>query len=320
MNRRDTVLALLAFGAAPFAIRAQPASKVHRIAVLSIGTDPANPVRWKPFFETLGKLGYEEGRNLHVARFFGDGKAERLPGQVAELNAANVDLVVTTGDREIIALRHASVSVPVIFTFVSDPVARGFVASLARPRGNITGFGLSQKLVELLREVVPKATRFVVVATSSNTRPQVMLDYDAAARALGMSVTAGTVTDRNSYEGVLAQARQNGAAGIIVPMDGETFRFRSDLVEIALKHRLPGIYGDESYVEVGGLMSYSASFGDRLRRAAGYVDRILRGAKPADLPIEQPAVFDLVVNQRTARILGITVPTSVLIRATRIIE
>lgn len=327
MNRRNTTLALLAIGAAPFAARAQAqaGSKVHRIAVLSIGTDPTDPVRWKPLFETLVKLGYEEGRNLHVARFFGDGKAERLPGQVAELNAAKVDLVVTTGDREIIALRQASVSVPIIFTFVADPVARGFVASLARPGGNITGFsslvpGLSQKYVELLREVVPLPKRFVVVATSSNTQPQVMLDYDAAARALGMSVTAATVTDRNSYEGVLAKAKQNGAAGIIAPMDGETFRFRSDLVEIALKHRLPGIYGDESYVEVGGLMSYSASFGDRLRRAAGYVDRILRGAKPGDLPVEQPAVFDLVVNQRTARILGVTVPTSMLIRATRVIE
>ena len=325
MNRRRTVFALLAIGVVPLAARAQSAAKVYRIAVLSIGTDPANPFRWQPFFETLGKLGYEEGRNLRVARFFGDGKAERLPGQVAELAAAKVDVVVTTGDREIIALRQAGVSVPIIMTFVADPVERGFVASLARPGGNITGFsslvpGLSQKYVELLREVVPAAKRFVVVATPSNTRPQVMLDYDAAARALGMSVTAANVSDRDSYADVLARAKQRGAAGIIAPMDGETFRFRKDLVELALKHRLPGIYGDEGYVEAGGLMSYSSSFADRQRRAAGYVDRILRGAKPGDLPVEQPAVFDLVVNLRTAKALGLTIPQSVLLRATRVIE
>jgi putative tryptophan/tyrosine transport system substrate-binding protein len=325
MNRRRTVFALLAIGAVPLAALAQAALKIHRIAVLSIGTDPANPVRWQPLFETLGRLGYEEGRNLRVARFFGDGKAERLPGQVAELIAAKVDVVVTTGDREVIALRQAGIAVPIIFTFVADPIERGFVASLARPGGNITGFsslvpGLGQKYVELLREVVPSAKRFVVVATSSNTRPQAMLDYDAAARAFAMSVTAANVTDRDSYGGVLARAKQSGAAAIIAPMDGETFRFRNDLVELALKHRLPGIYGDEAYVEAGGLMSYSSSFADRLRRAAGHVDRILRGAKPDDLPVEQPVVFDLVVNLRTARTLGLTIPQSVLIRATRVIE
>lgn len=325
MNRRQTVLALLAIGALPLAARAQPASKVHRIAVLSIGTDPANPVRWQPLFEALGKLGYEEGRNLRVVRYFGDGKAERLPGQVAELAAAKVDVVVTTGDREIIALRQAAISVPIIMTFVADPVGRGLVASLARPEGNITGFsslvpGLSQKYVELLREIVPAAKRFAVVATVSNTRPEVMRDYDAAARALGMSVTAANVTNRDSYAVLLAQEKRSGAAGIIVPMDGETFRFRKDLVELALKHGLPGIYGDEGYVEAGGLISYSSSFADRLRRAAGYVDRILRGANPRDLPVEQPAVFDLVVNLRTARALGLTIPRTVLLRATRVIE
>jgi putative ABC transport system substrate-binding protein len=180
--------------------------------------------------------------------------------------------------------------------------------------------GLSQKYVELLREVVPKAKRFVVVASPSNTRPQVMLDYDAAARAFVMSVTAANVSEPGSYADVLARAKQDGAAGIIVPMDGETFRFRKELVELALKHRLPGIYGDEGYVDAGGLMSFSSSFADRLSRAAGYVDRILRGAKPGDLPVEEPLIFDFVVNLRTAEALGLTIPQSVLFRATRVIQ
>lgn len=324
-QRRQFLVASGALLLAPFAARAQPSSKVHRIAVLSIGTDPANPFRWRPFFEAMGKLGYEEERNLRVARFFGDGRFDRLPKQVAELASTKVDVVVTTGDREIIALRKAGVSAPIIMTFVADPVERGFVASLAHPGGNITGFsslvpGLSQKYVELLREVVPEAKRFVVVAHPSNTRPQVMLDYDAAARAFGMSVKAANVYDRDSYEVVLARAKQSGAAGIIAPMDGETFRFRKELADLALKYRLPGIFGDEGYVEAGGLMSYSSSFADRLRRAAGYVDRIFRGAKPGDLPVEQPAVFDFVVNMRTAKALGITIPQSVLVRANRVIE
>lgn len=325
MNRRGIVFALLALGAAPLAAQVQPASGVHRIAILSIGTDPANPFRWRPFFEALEKLGYQEGRNLQVARFFGDGRFERLSGHVAELGAAKVDVIVTTGDREIIALRKAGISVPIILTFVADPVERGFVSSLARPGGNITGFsslvpGLSQKYVELLREIVPAAKRFAVVASASNTRPSVMLDYDAAARAFGMSVTAVNVSDPGAYADALARAKQGGASGIIAPMDGETFRFRKELVELALKHRLPGIYGDEGYVEAGGLISYSSSFADRLRRAAGYVDRIIRGAKPGDLPVQQPVVFDLVVNLRTAKSLGLTFPQSVLVRATRVIE
>jgi len=325
MNKRQTVFALLAIGALPLAARAQPASKVYRIAVLSIGTDPANPARWQPLFEAMAKLGYQEGRNLHVARFFGDGKIERLPGHSAEIAAAKVDIVVTTGDREVIALRQAGIAAPIIFTFVADPVERGFVASLARPGGNITGFsslvpGLSQKYVELLREITPKAKHFAVVATVSNTRPEAMRDYATAARALGMSVTAANVTDRDSYAVLLAQEKRRGAAGIIAPMDGETFRFRKDLVELALKHGLPGIYGDEGYVEAGGLISYGSSFADRLRRAAAYVDKILRGANARDLPVEQPAVFDLVVNLRTAKAFGLTIPQTVLLRATRVIE
>ena len=168
MNRRRAAVAMLAVGGLPFAVWAQPAAGIQRIAVLSIGTDPANPARWRPFFEALGKLGYEEGRNLRIDRFFLDGIIERLPGDAEGISAAKVDVVVTTGDREVIALRKAGVTGPIVFTFVSDPVERGFVASLARPGGNITGFsslmvGLSRKHVELLREILPLAKRFATV-------------------------------------------------------------------------------------------------------------------------------------------------------------
>lgn len=258
--------------------------KVMRVGLLSIGTDPAHPARWQPFIDAMREQNFVEGRNLVLLRAFGDGDATRLPMLAAGLVNAKADLVVTTGDREVIAMRSAGPAVPIIFTFVEDPVARGFVASLARPGGNITGFtslvpGMGQKYAELLKESVPAARRFALIASAANTRPEMRRDYDEAARVLGISMTAENVTDDKSYDGALRRAKKNGAGGIIAPMDGETFRHRQALVQLALRHRLPGIYGDASYVEAGGLMSYSSSFADRLRRAAGYAARILRGAR-----------------------------------------
>ena len=327
MNPRRAFLGTVAgawLAASGFA-RAQAPERVMRVGLLSIGTDPARPERWQPFIDAMREQNFAEGRNLVLLRAFGDGHADRLPALAAGLVNAKVDLVVTTGDREVIAMRAAGPAMPVIFTFVDDPVARGFAASLARPGGNITGFtslvpGMGQKYVELLKESVPAARRFALIATAANTRPEKRHDYDTAARALGISMTAENVTDGKSYDAALRRAKENGVGGIIAPMDGETFRHRQALVQLALTHRLPGIYGDAAYVEAGGLMSYSSSFADRLRRAAGYAARILRGARAGELPVQQPVQFELVINQKTAQALGVKFPQSIMLRAERVIE
>jgi len=305
--------------------KAQSPGKTHRVGLLSVGTDSKNPTRQKPFFDALRELNYVEGRNLVVTRGFGDGKFERLPALIDEMVRAKVEVIVTTGNREILALRKANVSLPIVMMFVDDPVAEGFVHSLARPGGNITGLtnlvpGLSQKYVELLREVLPKADRFAVVHSPPLPRPHARKDFEAAAQTLKTGISIVQVSGPNEYDDAFAGAIKAGADGIIAPMDGNTFANRKALVAAALKHKLPAIYGDRSYVDAGGLMSYSAPQTHRLQRAAVYVDKILRGANPAELPVEQPTRFELVINMKTAKVLGITIPRSLLVRADEVID
>ena len=326
MNRRVLALAAAcALLAVAQASDAQQTAKTHRVGLLAIGTDPRNASRLDPFFAAMRELNYVEGRNLAVTRGYGDGKFDRLPALIADIVQTKVDVIVTSGIREVAGLKRASVSTPIVMFFVDDPVAEGFVQSLARPEGNITGLtnivpGLSQKYVELLREIVPSAARFALVHSSPLPRQSARDDFVAAQRKLGTSISLARVSDPAEYEGVLARAKTDGSAGIIAPMDGETFRNRRELVRSALKHKLPGIYGDRAYVDEGGLMSYSSPLEHRLRRAAVYVDKILRGAKPADLPVEQPTRFELVINMKTAKALGIKIPRSLLTRADEVIE
>ena len=305
--------------------QAQPAGKTYRVGVLTIGTDPKNATSMDPFFEAMRELNYVEGRNLQVTRGFGNGDFERLPVLISDIVKADVDVIVTSGNREILGLKRASVTRPIVMMFVDDPVAEGFVKSLARPGGNITGLtsvasGLGQKYVEMLREILPKADRFAVVHSPPLPRPHARNDFEAAAHALGTPISILQVTGPDEYHDAFARAKKAGADGIIAPMDGNTFRHRKDLVRTALKHGLPGIYGDRRYVDEGGLMSYSSPLAHRLRRAAVYVDKILRGANPADLPVEQPTRFELVINMKTAKALGITIPRSLLVRADEVIE
>jgi putative ABC transport system substrate-binding protein len=208
---------------------------------------------------------------------------------------------------------------------VDDPVGGGLVASLARPGGNVTGLtrfvdGLSQKYVELLREVVPSASRFAVVVSPLNPRPDIRRELEVAGRALGVMLTIAHVSSAGDFDDVLARVKKDGAAGIIATSDALTFLHRPTLAQIALKHRLPGIYWSREYVDVGGLMTYSANINDLRRRAATYVDRILRGASPADLPVERPTRFELIINAKTAKALGLTMPPSLLLRADQVIE
>ena len=325
MKRRRLLLSAAALLGAPALAQAQPAGRTYRVGVLTIGTDPKNPVRMEPFFEAMRELNYVEGRNLVVTRGYGGGSFDRAPSLIEEMVKAKVDVILTSGNREIFALKKANVSVPIVMMFVDDPVAEGFVQSLARPGGNITGLtnlvpGLSQKYVELLREIVPKADRFAVVHSPPAPRPHAKKDLEAASQTLNVALSIMQLSTPHEYDGAFAGAVKAGADGIIAPMDGNTFANRTDLVRAVLKHKLPAIYGDDGYVRAGGLMSYSAPQPDRLRRAAVFVDKILRGAKPADLPVEQPTRFELVINMKTAKALGITIPRSLLVRADEVIE
>jgi putative ABC transport system substrate-binding protein len=318
-------IAIAALLCASALAKAQSPGKTHRVGLLTVGTDSKNPVRMNPFFDAMRELNYVEGRNLVVTRGYGDGKFARLPALIDEMVRAKVEVIVTSGNREILALRKANVSLPIVMMFVDDPVAEGFVQSLARPGGNITGLtnlvpGLSQKYVELLREVLPKADRFAVVHSPPLPRPHMRKDLEAAAQALKTALSIVQVSGPDEYDGAFAGTLRSGADGIIAPMDGNTFANRKDLVGAALKHKLPAIYGDRGYVDAGGLMSYSAPQTHRLQRAAVYVDKILRGAKPADLPVEQPTRFELVINMKTAKALGVTIPRSLLVRADEVIE
>ncbi len=326
MDRR-TFIGTLTGGllAARVAARAQPRTKVATVALLSLGTDPARPADWQPFRDAMRELGYVEGQNLVVRHAFGSGDSSRLSGLVAELVRAKVDVIVATGTRETRAAMQVTTSIPIVMTFVVDPVSQGFVRSLAKPGGNVTGLtnlvpGLSQKYVELLKEVLPSASRFAVVANPPNPIPENRLELEAACRALGIAVSFLPVAGLADLEPTLIRAKREGAAGVIATADPVTYLYRHALVRLALKHRLPGIYWNRDYADGGGLMTYGASLAGLRRHAATYVDKLLKGARPADLPIEQPKAFELVINLKTAKALGLTIPPSLLQRANQVIE
>ncbi len=217
-----------------------------------------------------------------------------------------VDVIVTTSTGETRAAKNATSTIPIVMTLAPDPVEQGLVASLARPGGNVTGLmsvvpGISQKYVELLREAVPSATRFVVVGAPNSPFPAIRRELQAAAQQAGITLSFLEIVDPKDYDAGLRASKKEGAGGIIVALNALTYTNRATVAQLALKHQLPGIYWDRAYVESGGLMSYGASLHDVGRRAAYFVDRIFKGAKPADLPIEQPTKFDLVINLKTAK-------------------
>jgi putative tryptophan/tyrosine transport system substrate-binding protein len=325
MIDRRIVLATMASGlfAASLAVSAQ--GRAYRVGIASIGTSPANSGGWQPFRQAMQELGYVEGRNLESREAFGDGDAERTRDLMADLVRSNVDVIVVTGIRETRWARELTSAIPIVMLLVPDPVAQGFVASLARPGGNVTGLasmvpGLHQKYVELLREVLPTATRLAVVAGPPNPVAAVRSELDAAAKRFGISLQYPPVHGPGDFDGALQQAKQAGVTGIIAPLDALTGQHRQTLVRLALKHGLAGIYWERRFVEEGGLMTYGASFADLSRHGAIYVDKILKGVKPADLPVEQPTRFQLVISLKTAKALGLTLPPSLLLRADEVIE
>ena len=306
------------------AVEAQQVGKVYQVGLLTLGSDPTRSGFWQKFLEAMRELDYVEGRNLIVRRAFADGKGDRLPGLVADLVQSKVDLIVTTSTQETKAAKRATSTIPIVMTVAPDPVEQELVASLAHPGGNVTGLtsmapGTSQKLVELLREAVPLASRFAVVGTPGST-PEIRRELQTAAQQGRITLAFIEIKSPDDFDSALARAKKDGASGIIAPLGALTYAHRAKLVQLALKHRLPGIYWVRDYVEAGGLMSYGANFGDVGRRAAYFVDRILRGTKPADLPVEQPTTFELVINLKTAKALGLTIPQTLLLRADEVIQ
>ena len=324
--RRRMLLAVAAATTLPRAAGAQPAGRVFTVGTLSLAAlDPARPDAWQPFVAALREFNYVEGRNLVLKRAYGGGKPERLADLAADLVRSRVDLIVTTGLTEARAAKQATSSIPIVMVFAPDPVGDGLVASLARPGGNVTGLtalvpGLRQKYVELLREVVPSASHFGVIASSWNLRPETLRELEAAAQVLGLRLSRLPVDGPEQFDAVLARARKEGVSGIIAIQDPLTQQHGRALAQALLKQRLPAIFWNRNYVDAGGLMTYSADLHDLYRRAAVYVDKIFRGAKPADLPVEQPTKFALVLNLKTAQALGLAIPYTVMIRATEVLE
>ena len=327
MKRRDWLrasTALVVAAAAPAS--AQKSGKLHRVGILSIGTDPANPTAWDPFVDAMRKLGYEEGRNLTFVRAFGSGNFDRLEPLMRDLVDKRVDVVVLSGIREVQTARRATTTIPIVMTQMpSDPVAEGLVQSLARPGGNITGFmflipGIYQKYVELLTESVPSATRIATLTSPPNPPPLVRAELEAAAKSRRAHLTIVHVKELSEIEPALARLKKDGIGGLVVPLDGFTVRYRHELAQAAEKMKLPAIYADRRHIDAGGLMSYGTSTPDLMRAGAEYVDRILKGASPAELPIQRPTRFQLVVNLNAARALGLTLPSTIMVRADEVVR
>ena len=315
-----TVALVLVLLAAPFAAEAQPAVKVPRIGFLANVRSPGT----EAFQKGLRELGYVEGQNIIVEWRLAEGRFERLPEFAAELVRLKVDVIYAPADPYVEVARKATTTIPIVFAVVADPVGRGFVQSLARPGGNITGLSnvsreLAGKRLELLKETVAGVSRIGVLtnpATSALTWPET----EAAARALGVQLLVQEAREVGDLEGAFAAMKRGGVAAVIKLPDAMFYAQRRRIADLALKHRLPVMSAFRDFVEAGGLMAYGADIGDLIRRSATYVDKILKGAKPADLPVEQPTKFELVINTKTAKAIGLTVPPSLLFRADHVIE
>jgi putative ABC transport system substrate-binding protein len=256
----------------------------------------------------------------------GGGRDERLPGLAAELVRLKVDVIVASGQAPAVAARQATTAIPIVMPVSTDPVRLGLVASLARPGGNVTGFAtlydeLPGKWVELLKETLPTVSRVAVLWDRAGGEPRQVKTSEIAARSLGVRLQVLEVARPDDFGTAFTEAQKNHAEALVVLSSAFFFAHRTRLVELAAKHRLPAMYHQKEFVvSSGGLMSYGPDFHDLFRRAAIYVDRILRGAKPADLPVERPTKFELIINLKTAKALGLTIPQSVLLRADEIIQ
>jgi putative ABC transport system substrate-binding protein len=328
MDRRRFLLTSLAgVLIAPLIAEAQSAGKVWRIGFLGEGPavlDPGRPLL--AHIARLRELGYVEGQNLVIEYRYAEGRPERLPGLAAELVALKVALIVTPGTQESLALKAATSTIPVVMLFAGDPVGAGLVDSLTRPGGNFTGTSLMMpdfggKRLELLRELVPRLRRVTLLSNPRNASAvEDVRAIEGTAKSLGLVVHSIGVDSVDRLGEALARIANVRPDGVLVLQDSLTFARRRDIAEFALDKKLVCVFPGRAYVESGGLLGYGPDLRELAVRAASHVDRILKGAKPADLPVEQPTKFELVINLKTARALGLTIPPSLLARADHLIE
>lgn len=314
---------VLLIAAAP--VQAQP-TKIPRIGFLGGVSPAAVSARIESFRQGLRELGYVEGKSIAIEYRYAENKLDRLPALAAELVRLKVDVILSGGPGSTRAAKEATATIPIVMAQDTDPVGTGFVASLARPGGNITGLStlapeISGKHLELLKEIVPKLSRVAVLGISTNPgNGQMRKEVELAAGALGIKLQYFDVLSPNDIETAFRAVNKGRAEAVIVLVNSVINSHRTQVVEIAVKNRLPVIYPFLEIVEDGGLMSYGPSYSDSFRRAATYVDKILKGRTPADLPVEQPKKFEFIINLKAAKQIGLTIPPNVLVRADRVIK
>ena len=324
-RRRFLTRLSLALIAAPALASAQPSREMPRVGFLFYGSAGSSP-EVDAFRHALNELGYIEGQNVSVEYRFASGRADRLPGLAAELVRLRPNVIVTPGTPAALAAKQATDAIPIVFAGVADAVGAGLIANFARPTANVTGLTsissqLGGKRLELLRAVVPKASRVAVLYNPGDPSNVLTLkDLKESATAFGIALHQVEVRQPGDFEAAFAAMKREraqalyGAAGLL------TTGHRKALVDRTAAARIPAMWGERQFVEVGGLMSYAADFYDQIRRSATYVDKILKGAKPGDLPVEQPTKYELVINLKTARVLGVSIPHSLLLGADEVIE
>jgi len=325
-NLKSAILLGAMLLALSFPVGAQQAKKIPRVGFLVPGSPSSYSARIEAFRQGLGELGYVEGQNIIIEYRYAEGKSDRFPVLASELVRLKVDVIVTGTTPAIQAVKNMTSTIPIVMAEVADPVAIGLVASLARPGGNITGFttlspDLDGKRLELLKETLPKVTRVAYIWDPANSGMRIRFkEVQSAAQVLAISLQSMEVRNPKELESTLEAAIRERPGALMVP-NPTVLAYGRQIVDFAAKNRLPLVYDTREHAEkAGGLMSYGPNFADLLRRAATYVDRILKGAKPADLPVEQPTKFELVINLKAAKQIGLTIPPNVLARADKVIK
>ena len=309
-----------------FPAQAQQTTKVPRIGYLSPGTSASLPASFEAFRRGLHELGYVEGKNIVIKHLFAEGKHDQLPRLAAELVSLKIDIIVVVGGQAAEAAKQATNSIPIVFTLVNDPIGAGLVASFARPGGNTTGLSsvsqdLSGKRLELLKEAIPKASRVAVMYDPGD--PAKIVEFketQTAAAHLRVQLQALEVRSRDEFDSAFKAATRAKAGAVLVLPTAILISNHKQIAEIAVKNRLPTMFAYSQLLEAGGLMSYGPDYTDLNRRAATYVDKILKGSKPADLPVEWPMKFELFINLKTAKQIGVTISPAVLYRADKVIR
>ena len=328
MNRR-VFLSALSGGllAAPLAVKAQPPSKTFRIGYLEFGSAAPGTPHVEAFREGLRHLGWVEGQNIAIEVRDAEGKQDRLPELAIGLVNLKVDLIFASATPAALAAKQATTTIPIVIGFVADPVGSGLVPRLAHPRGNITGWThlagleLNAKRLDILKEAIPEATHIAALWNPANPIHGPSLKViEAAARRLKVQLHPTGVQDPDQLEGAFSTMAQERVQALTVPPDGMFLAHQARIIDLAARHRIPAMYGVRELVEAGGLMGYGVNLPEMYRRGAFFVDRILKGAKPGNLPVEQPTKFELVINLKTAKALGLTIPPSLLQRADQVIE